>query len=154
MRRGSRWNGGTWAVSSCSSSASPSAARGWPLSSLFESLLGDLFSNRISVRLMEARGDARPGPVRGLGDLRSSGARAPPDPWGGSGFVALLLSTAQDPRHLDLARGGAAVQLPWLLLLLVVAVVPSFLGETHYAALGYSLLFQWTPERRLLDYLR
>ncbi|PYP46664.1 MAG: ABC transporter ATP-binding protein, partial [Gemmatimonadetes bacterium] len=46
------------------------------------------------------------------------------------------------------------VQLPWLLLLLVVAVVPSFLGETHYAALGYSLLFSWTPERRLLDYLR
>src|SRR5207245_1963470 len=46
------------------------------------------------------------------------------------------------------------VQLPWLLLLLVVAVLPSFLGEAHYASLGYSLLFQWTPERRLLDYLR
>jgi ATP-binding cassette subfamily B protein len=35
-----------------------------------------------------------------------------------------------------------------------VAVLPSLLGETHYAALGYSLLFSWTPERRLLDYLR
>jgi ATP-binding cassette subfamily B protein len=35
-----------------------------------------------------------------------------------------------------------------------VAVLPSFLGETHFAALGYSLLFQWTPERRQLDYLR
>ncbi len=31
---------------------------------------------------------------------------------------------------------------------------PSFLGETHFAALGYSLLFRWTPERRQLDYLR
>jgi len=29
-----------------------------------------------------------------------------------------------------------------------------FLGETHFAALGYSLLFRWTPERRQLDYLR
>src|ERR1051325_1654990 len=28
------------------------------------------------------------------------------------------------------------------------------LGETHFAALGYSLLYSWTPERRLLDYLR
>jgi ATP-binding cassette subfamily B protein len=46
------------------------------------------------------------------------------------------------------------VQLPWLLLLLAVAVVPSFLGEAHFAALGYSLLYRWTPERRLLDYLR
>jgi ATP-binding cassette, subfamily B, bacterial len=43
---------------------------------------------------------------------------------------------------------------PWLLLLLLVAVMPSFLGETHFAALGYSLLFRWTPERRQLDYLR
>ena len=33
-------------------------------------------------------------------------------------------------------------------------MLPSFLGETHYAALGYSLLYSWTPERRLLDYLR
>src|SRR5207245_10019793 len=50
--------------------------------------------------------------------------------------------------------GGLAVQLPCVRLPLVVAVLPSCLGETHSAALGYSLLFQWTPERRLLDYLR
>src|SRR6476661_3115346 len=43
---------------------------------------------------------------------------------------------------------------PWLLLLLAVAIIPSFLGETHYASLSYSLLFRWTPERRELDYLR
>jgi ATP-binding cassette subfamily B protein len=46
------------------------------------------------------------------------------------------------------------VYVPWLLVLLVVAVLPSLLGETHYASLGYSLLFSWTPERRQLDYLR
>jgi ATP-binding cassette subfamily B protein len=33
-------------------------------------------------------------------------------------------------------------------------ILPSFLGETHFAALGYSLLYRWTPERRQLDYLR
>ena len=43
---------------------------------------------------------------------------------------------------------------PWLLLLLAAAVFPSFVGETHYAALSYSLLFRRTPERRELDYLR
>src|SRR5438132_13275956 len=68
------------------------------------------------------------------------------------GLVALLLSTAQDLVTLISLAAVLLVQLPWLLLLLVIAVVPSFLGETHYAALGYSLLFQWTPERRLLDY--
>ena len=43
---------------------------------------------------------------------------------------------------------------PWLLVLLVIAVLPSLLGETHFASLGYSLLYSWTPERRQLDYLR
>jgi ATP-binding cassette subfamily B protein len=46
------------------------------------------------------------------------------------------------------------VYVPWLLVLLVIAVLPSLLGETHFASLGYSLLFSWTPERRQLDYLR
>ena len=44
--------------------------------------------------------------------------------------------------------------MPWLLVLLVIAVLPSLLGETHFASLGYSLLYSWTPERRQLDYLR
>ena len=43
---------------------------------------------------------------------------------------------------------------PWLLLLLAVAVIPSFLGETHFASLQYSLFYRWTPQRRQLDYLR
>ena len=45
-------------------------------------------------------------------------------------------------------------QAPWLLVLLVVAVLPSFIGETHFAGLSYSLLFRWTPQRRQLDYVR
>lgn len=43
---------------------------------------------------------------------------------------------------------------PWLLLLLVVAVVPAFLGESHFAFLGYALNIRQTPTRRQLDYLR
>jgi len=43
---------------------------------------------------------------------------------------------------------------PWLLLLLVSAVVPVFLGESHFAFLGYSQNIKQTPVRRQLDYLR
>ena len=43
---------------------------------------------------------------------------------------------------------------PWLLLALVVFVVPAFLGETHFAFIGYSLNFEQTPARRYMDYLR
>jgi ATP-binding cassette subfamily B protein len=43
---------------------------------------------------------------------------------------------------------------PWLLLLLIVCLVPAFLGESHFAFLGYSLNFRQTPVRRQMDYLR
>jgi ATP-binding cassette subfamily B protein len=43
---------------------------------------------------------------------------------------------------------------PWLLLLLVAGVVPAFLGESHFAFLGYAKNFRQTPVRRQLDYLR
>jgi ATP-binding cassette subfamily B protein len=43
---------------------------------------------------------------------------------------------------------------PWLLLLLVAFVVPAFLGDSHFAFLGYALNFNLTPIRRELDYLR
>ncbi|HUB01357.1 MAG TPA: ABC transporter ATP-binding protein [Terriglobales bacterium] len=43
---------------------------------------------------------------------------------------------------------------PWLLLLLIVGVIPAFVGETHFAFLGYAKNFRQTPIRRQLDYLR
>lgn len=43
---------------------------------------------------------------------------------------------------------------PPLFLLLVLCVVPAFLGESHFAFLGYSLAYSLTPVRRELDYLR
>jgi ATP-binding cassette subfamily B protein len=43
---------------------------------------------------------------------------------------------------------------PLLFLVLVVCVIPAFLGESHFAFLGYSLAYSLTPLRRELDYLR
>jgi len=43
---------------------------------------------------------------------------------------------------------------PLLFFFLVICVVPSFLGESHFAFLGYSLAYSLTPLRRELDYLR
>jgi len=43
---------------------------------------------------------------------------------------------------------------PWLLLLLVIGVIPAFLGESHFALLGYAKNFRQTTVRRQLDYLR
>jgi ATP-binding cassette, subfamily B, bacterial len=123
------------------------------LSSLVESLLGDLFSNRISVRLMQHAATLDLAQYEDA-ETYDHLERARRQTVGRISLIALLLSTAQDLVTLGTLAAVLLVQLPWLLVLLVIAVLPSFLGETHYAALGYSLLFQWTPERRLLDYLR
>src|SRR5579863_5723499 len=43
---------------------------------------------------------------------------------------------------------------PFLLLLLVIGIIPAFLGESHFAFLTYAKNFRQTPKRRQMDYLR
>jgi ATP-binding cassette subfamily B protein len=50
--------------------------------------------------------------------------------------------------------GGVLVFSPWLLVLLIGCMIPAFLGESHFAFLGYALSYTLTPYRRELDYLR
>ncbi|HXE58758.1 MAG TPA: ABC transporter ATP-binding protein [Gemmatimonadales bacterium] len=123
------------------------------LSALLESLLGDLFSNRTSVRLMEHAATLDLEQFEDA-ELYDKLERARRQTVNRIGLFTLLLATVQDLITLVSLAVALAVYVPWLLLLLGVAVIPSFLGETHFASLGYSLLYSWTPERRLLDYLR
>jgi ATP-binding cassette subfamily B protein len=50
--------------------------------------------------------------------------------------------------------GGILFLSPWILAVLVGCVIPAFLGETHFAFMGYSLNFRQTPAKREMDYLR
>jgi ATP-binding cassette, subfamily B, bacterial len=122
-------------------------------SSLVESLLGDLFSNRISVRLMEHAATLDLAMFEDP-EFYDHLERARRQTVGRIGLIAQLLGLAQDALTLVTLSAALLAFSPWLMLLLVVAIVPSFLGETRFAAMEYSLLFRWTPERRQLDYLR
>jgi len=122
-------------------------------SSLVESLLGDLFSNAMSVRLMEHAAKLDLAQFEDP-EFYDHLERARRQTVGRIALLTLLLSMSQDALTLLTLAGALIAYSPWLLLLLAIAVVPSFLGETHFASLGYSLLFRWTPERRQLDYLR
>jgi ATP-binding cassette subfamily B protein len=122
-------------------------------SSLIESLLGDLFSNAMSVRLMEHAATLDLAQFEDP-EFYDHLERARRQTVGRIALLTLLLSMSQDALTLLTLAGALIAYNPWLLLLLVIAVIPSFLGETHFASLGYSLLFRWTPERRQLDYLR
>ncbi|MEO6966502.1 MAG: ABC transporter ATP-binding protein [Acidobacteriaceae bacterium] len=43
---------------------------------------------------------------------------------------------------------------PILILLLIIGTIPALLGESHFAFLGYAKNFMQTPLRRKMDYLR
>ena len=43
---------------------------------------------------------------------------------------------------------------PWILVVLIACIVPTFFGETHFAFLGYSLNSHQTPARREMEYVR
>ena len=120
---------------------------------LLESLLGDLFANRTSVELMQHAA------ALDLEQLENSEVydrleRARRQTIGRMSLFSLLLGTLQELITLVTITAAVALYVPWLLVLLLLAVLPSFVGETHFASLGYSLLYSWTPQRRQLDYLR
>jgi len=122
-------------------------------SALVESLLGDLFSNNISVRLMRHAATLDLQQFEDP-DFYDHLERARRQTTARIGLIAMLLTMGQDLITLVTLGAALVVHNPWLLLLLTLAILPSFLGETHFAALSYSLLFRRTPERRELDYLR
>jgi ATP-binding cassette subfamily B protein len=123
------------------------------VSALLESLLGDLFANRTSVQLMQHAASLDLEQFENA-EIYDKLERARRQTVGRIGLFTMLLATLQDLITLISLAAALAVYVPWLLVLLVVAVLPSLLGETHFASLGYSLLYSWTPERRQLDYLR
>ncbi|MEO7217777.1 MAG: ABC transporter ATP-binding protein, partial [Gemmatimonadaceae bacterium] len=123
------------------------------VSALIESLLSDLFSNKMSVRLMQHAATLDLAQFENP-EFYDHLERARRQTVGRIALLTQLLGIGQDFLTLITLAGALVLTSPWLLLLLIIAIVPSFLGETHYASLGYSLLFRWTPERRQLDYLR
>jgi ATP-binding cassette subfamily B protein len=120
---------------------------------LCDSLLGDKFTNHVSLRLMEHASQldlvSFEDPV-----FYDKLERARRQTTARLGMLAALAGMGQQAITL-LSLSAAVISFsPWFLLLLVVAVIPAFLGETRFAMLAYSILYRWTPERRELDYLR
>ena len=121
--------------------------------SLADSLLGDRFTNRISVRLIE---HATQLDLASFEDpvFYDKLERARRQTTGRIGLLAAVLNVGQDTLSLISLSAGLIVFSPWLMILLIAAVIPAFLGETHFTTLAYSVLYRWTPQRRLLDYIR
>src|SRR6202035_1467387 len=69
-------------------------------------------------------------------------------------LMGQLFGQAQDIVTVASFAAGLIIYAPWLIVLLLLALVPAFLGEAHFNAQSYSLDYARTPERRELDYVR
>jgi len=118
-----------------------------------DATLGELHANLVSVELMEhaARLD--------LWHFESSEyqdrlERARRQAGGRNALLAQLLGQAQDVITIAALVAGVLAFAPWLIVLLVFAVLPAVLGEGRFNAQAYRLSRETTPERRELDYIR
>ncbi len=120
---------------------------------LLDSLLGDLFANKTSEDLIRhaAKLDLYQFEDPQFYDKLE---RARRQTNGRTVLMSQVLSQIQDFITILFLGAGLVAFNPWLILILIVAVIPSFLGETHFNQRTYSLTRSWTPERRELDYLR
>jgi ATP-binding cassette subfamily B protein len=121
--------------------------------SLIDSLLSERVTNASSVRLMEHAA------TLDLEDFEDSEfqdqlERARRQTSGRMTLMGQLFSQAQDIVTVISFAAGLIFYAPWLIALLVLALVPAFIGEAHFNAQSYSLDFFRTPERRELDYVR
>ncbi|EAY31357.1 ABC transporter ATP-binding protein [Microscilla marina] len=120
---------------------------------LLDALLGDLFNNETSIKLMEqaARLDL---PQFEDSEFYDKLERARRQTTTRVVLLSLILSQAQGIITMLFLGAGLMFFNPWLILLLVISVIPAFLSETYFNRSKYSLSLNWTPERRELDYLR
>ncbi len=123
------------------------------LVSLFDSLLGEQFSNATSIRLMEHAA------TLDLEDFEDSEQqdkleRARRQASGRNPLMSQLFGQVQDLITIASFAAGMVVFSPWLIALLLVALVPAFLGEAYFNEKSYALAWSRTADRRELDYVR
>lgn len=120
---------------------------------LIDSLLGDLFSKHTSIQILAHAA------TLDLDQFEDSVfydklERARQQTIGRTVLLSQAMSQLQDLITMGFLGAGLIVFNPWLILLLFIAILPSFLGESYFNNMSYALTRGQTPERRELDYLR
>jgi ATP-binding cassette, subfamily B, bacterial len=118
-----------------------------------DSLLGDLYLQHISVRVMEhaSQLDITAFENPDYYDRLERAKAQATDRIAMIQMVGTLIQQVLTTLFLSLYIASFSA---WLLLLLIAGTIPALLGESHFAFLGYAKNFMQTPLRRKMDYLR
>ncbi|MGB6305373.1 MAG: ABC transporter ATP-binding protein [Acidobacteriaceae bacterium] len=118
-----------------------------------DSLLGDLYMQHISIRVIEHASQLDITAFENP-DYYDRLERAKAQATDRIAMIQMMGTlTQQVLTTLALALYIAKFS-PFLLLLLIAGTIPALLGESHFAFLGYAKNFMQTPMRRKMDYLR
>ena len=120
---------------------------------LVDGLLSETVTNSSSVRLMEHAASLDLEDFEDA-EFQDQLERARRQTSGRLSLMSQLLAQAQALVTVATFAAGLLVYAPWLIVLLLVALLPVFLGEQHFNARAYTADFGRTPERRELDYVR
>ncbi len=120
---------------------------------LGENLLGDLFANATSVRLIHKAAELDLYQFEDS-EFYDKLERARRQTTSRTVLMGQVLTQMQDVLTLLFLAGGIVYFSPWLIVILAISVVPAFLNESQFSRNSYSLTQSWTPQRRELDYLR
>ncbi len=120
---------------------------------LTDGLLGDLYSNNSSERIIRKAQELS---LEQLEDplFYDKLERARTQTSSRVNLMSNVLGQAESLLSVGSLIAGLIYFEPWLILLLILSVVPSFINEIKYSSDRYSLARSWTSERRELDYLR
>lgn len=120
---------------------------------LLDALLGDLHANRSSVQIMQhaAKMDLAQFEDATFYDRLE---RARQQTVGRTVLLSQALAQLQDLITIGFLSAGLLLFNPWLIFVLIVTIIPAFVGEFYFNAESYALSYQWTPQRRELDYVR
>lgn len=118
-----------------------------------DSLLGDLYLQHISVRVIEHASQLDITAFENP-DYYDRLERAKAQATDRIAMIQMIGTLTQQLLTTISLALYIAKYSPWLLLLLIAGTIPALLGESHFAFLGYAKNFMQTPLRRKMDYLR
>ncbi len=123
------------------------------VTNLTDGLIGDLYSNKSSVEIIDKTAEIE---LKDLEDpeFYDKLERARRQTNSRVSLLTNILSQLQDIITVVSLITALIVFEPWLIVLLVIAIIPSFINEIKFSQSSYSLARSWTVERRELDYLR
>ena len=121
--------------------------------SLTDGILGDQYNINTSIKIIEKTNEVDISLLENS-EFYDKLERARTQTMGRVDLMSNVLGQAQTTISIITLVAGLIYFEPYLIILLVLSIIPSFINEVRFSQQQYSLARSWTAERRELDYLR